>query len=80
MPPTLFESGADAQCDAVITVVAKDEIRRKRIMARDGLTKEQAKARMEAQLSGNFWNSTAIICWSTTALRSSWKNRCWRWL
>ena len=52
--PTLFESGADAQCDAVITVVAKDEIRRKRIMARDGLTKEQAKARMEAQLSREF--------------------------
>ena len=52
--PTLFESGADAQCDAVITVVAKDEIRLKRILARDGLTKEQAKARMEAQLSRDF--------------------------
>ncbi len=52
--PTLFESGADAQCDAVITVVAKDEVRRKRIMARDGLTKEQAEARMDAQLSREF--------------------------
>ena len=52
--PTLFESGADAQCDAVITVVAKDAVRCKRIMQRDGLTKEQAQARMDAQLSREF--------------------------
>ena len=52
--PTLFESGADAQCDAVIAVVADDKLRKRRIMARDGLTDAQAQARMDAQLSREF--------------------------
>ena len=47
--PTLFESGCDRFCDAVISVVAKEELRLERIISRDGLTREEAEARIRAQ-------------------------------
>ena len=47
--PTLFESGCDRFCDAVISVVAKEELRLTRIISRDGLTREEAEARIRAQ-------------------------------
>ena len=48
--PLLFESGFDKECDAVIAVVADTDIRIDRIIKRDGITKEQAVARINAQL------------------------------
>ncbi len=61
--PQLFESGTDVICDAVVSVVADEEIRLKRIITRDGLTAEQARQRMNAQLSEEFFreNSDYII-------------------
>ena len=47
--PTLFESGCDRFCDAVVSVVAAEELRLGRIIRRDGLTPEQAEARIRAQ-------------------------------
>ncbi len=47
--PLLFESGADSLCDTTVAVVAPDASRAKRIMARDGITAEQAEERMRAQ-------------------------------
>ncbi len=51
----LFESGIDALCDKVICVTANEEIRIKRIMARDGLTEKQAKDRIHAQKPDQFY-------------------------
>ncbi len=51
----LFESGLDAICDVTVCVTADEEIRLGRIMARDGLTKERAKARIQAQKSEAFY-------------------------
>ncbi len=53
--PLLYEAKADALCDAIVTVIAPDEIRQKRIMARDHLTQEQAKQRMSAQKADDFY-------------------------
>lgn len=53
--PTLFESRASDFCDLIISVIADPEIRRTRIMARDGLTEEAARERMEAQLPEAFF-------------------------
>ncbi len=48
--PQLFESGYHQECDRVLSVLAPREMRLSRIMARDGLTEEQASARLQAQL------------------------------
>lgn len=47
--PLLFESGMDALCDAIVAVTAPVEVRVQRIMKRDGLSEEQAYARIRAQ-------------------------------
>lgn len=49
--PLLYESGGDRLCDRVLAVIADDETRLARIMQRDHLSKEEALARMGAQMS-----------------------------
>jgi dephospho-CoA kinase len=57
--PTLFESGADQKCDEVIVVIAKPEIRLQRILARDGITPQEAARRMESQSENEFYEQHA---------------------
>lgn len=59
--PTLFEAGADKLCDMIISVVADEEIRAKRIQKRDGLTREQAAARFSSQRSVRFFKEHSDI-------------------
>lgn len=53
--PTLFESGADAICDDTVAVLADPEIRLKRIISRDGMTKDAARMRMSAGKADSFY-------------------------
>ncbi|MEG2813550.1 MAG: dephospho-CoA kinase [Oscillospiraceae bacterium] len=53
--PTLFESGIDKMCDVIISVLAPEEIRLNRIISRDNISKEEAKARSSSQLSNDFY-------------------------
>ena len=53
----LIGSGLDELCDRTFAVVAERETRLQRIMARDGLTLEQAEARIQAQLPDDFFVS-----------------------
>ncbi|MGN0551313.1 MAG: dephospho-CoA kinase [Acutalibacteraceae bacterium] len=53
--PVLFESNADSVCDAVVCVVASQSVRLKRIIKRDGITAEQARLRISAQHSEEFY-------------------------
>ncbi len=54
--PQLFESGFASECDRVLSVLAPREQRLVRIMARDGLSKERAEARLNAHLPDEvFW-------------------------
>lgn len=55
--PTLFESGADKLCLQVLGVCADKELRKERIMQRDGLTEEEAVARMNSQHSEEFFRT-----------------------
>ena len=55
--PTLFESRADDFCEIIISVLANADIREKRIIARDGLTVDQARRRMNSQLDEEFFKS-----------------------
>jgi len=47
----LFESGSYKMCDTTILVTAPVEVRLKRVMQRDNVTKEQVMARMNKQMS-----------------------------
>ena len=48
--PLLFESGFDKECDVKICVIADDDVRIERIIKRDGITHEIAKARIASQI------------------------------
>lgn len=55
--PTLFEVGADDLCERIIGVLADTEVRVKRIMARDGLDEQAARARIGAQPDEDFYRT-----------------------
>ncbi len=61
--PTLFESRADDFCELIISVIAKEHNRLKRIMERDNLTAEAAMNRINSQHDEHFFkkNSDFII-------------------
>lgn len=57
--PTLFESGLDSICDRTVGILADSEIRLKRIIERDKLTINDAKVRMNAGKSDEFYLKNA---------------------
>ena len=57
--PTLFESGINEICDKTIAVLADREIRLKRITARDNLTLNEAKTRINAGKHEWFYKENA---------------------
>ena len=61
--PQLFEAGAEKECNIVISVLSSRENSIRRIIARDGLTREEAEKRLNAQKSDAFFraNSDYVI-------------------
>lgn len=57
--PTLIESGFHRECDTVVVVLASEEARLARIMARDGLSREKALSRIRAQKNDEFYCASA---------------------
>ena len=57
--PTLFESGINSICFKTVAVLADTDIRLKRIINRDDLTETEARIRMSAGKSDNFYNENA---------------------
>lgn len=55
--PLLFEAGFDEMCDFCISVIASYDIRLERIMERDGISPERAKARIAAQKTDDYYTS-----------------------
>ncbi len=51
----LFESGADRLCQTTLAVTAPPEVRIRRIMAREGIPEDYARARVEAQQQDSFF-------------------------
>lgn len=62
--PTLFQAGADRLCTCTVAVVAERDKCMERITKRDGLTDEQANARLNSQFSADYFeeNCTYVIC------------------
>lgn len=59
--PLLFESGMDRLCGRTVAVLAPAGERLRRIRQRDGLTEEQAKIRMGAQPSDDYYTARASL-------------------
>lgn len=53
--PQLFESGLNIICDSIVAVVADEKLRLNRIILRDNLTETEAKARINAQFSDEYF-------------------------
>ena len=51
----LFESGLGADCDVTVAITAPDEIRVRRIMQREGISEEYARARVAAQQPNEYF-------------------------
>ena len=60
--PLLYESGLDADCDAVIGVLASDRVRIARMTQRDGITEQEAQRRIAVQLSNGELCARADVC------------------
>lgn len=59
--PLLLEAGLEQVCDVVWVVYADPEVRAQRVMARDGVTYELAKARIANQKSWEEYKQAADI-------------------
>lgn len=53
--PLLFESGEDKLCDVTVGIVADKEIRKKRIIVRDGISEEMAQKRLDSGKDTGFF-------------------------
>lgn len=52
--PLLFESGFDKECDIIVCVLAEKNARISRIVQRDGISEDMARARISSQLDDDF--------------------------
>jgi dephospho-CoA kinase len=68
--PLLIEAGMDRMCGEVWVVYAPESVRLERLMKRDGLTLEQARARIASQTSFAEKARRADLILPTTGLRS----------
>ena len=57
--PQLFESGGERLCARVLSVTAPEDLRLKRIIERDVISKQQARDRMNAQHSEEFFKENS---------------------
>ncbi len=59
--PQLFESKLNENCGFIITVIAPESIRLKRIMERDNIDEAAARLRMNAQYDESFFKANADV-------------------
>lgn len=57
----LFDAGLDALVDAVVAVMAPESLRIERVQQRDGVSEEQVRSRMAAQLSDEELHQRATV-------------------
>ncbi len=53
--PTLFESGLNQNCDFIVGVVARKDLKIKRVSQRDGLEPQRVADRINSQMSDDFF-------------------------
>lgn len=65
--PTLFESGADALCDIILSVICDHDLIIKRLELRDGIDEAAAERRLKSQKSEDFFRKHSDIIIENTS-------------
>ena len=74
----LFESGLGAECDLTVAVVADEETRVRRLMARDGITEKYARSRIAAQKPAAWFAEWADLVLENNGSEAEFAERCRR--
>lgn len=74
--PQLFEAKAETLCDTTVFVLADRELRASRIMQRDNITREKAMARINAQLSDEYFAERCEHCIINDTTERELKEQC----
>jgi len=72
----LFESGLGANCDLTVAIVADPETRIKRLMTRDGISEDYARARIAAQKPVEFYTVRADLVLENNGTEEAFAARC----
>ena len=72
----IFEAGIDRICSAVFGILAPRELRIERIMAREGISREYAAGRVDAQRSDEYYTNVCTACLVNDGTREQFSASC----
>lgn len=72
----LFEGGLAELCDVIVAVTAPQEDRIRRLMARDGIDRDYAKHRIDAQKSDLWFRKMCDYCLENNGSREDFQKTC----
>ncbi|MBQ1410310.1 MAG: dephospho-CoA kinase [Oscillospiraceae bacterium] len=72
----LFESGLGEKCDLTVAVVADPETRVRRLMARDGISEDYARARIAAQKPSEYYTAQAGLVLENNGTETEFAEKC----
>lgn len=72
----LFEGGLAELCDVTVAVIAPEEARIQRLMARDGIDRDYAKRRIAAQKSAGWFRKKCDYCLENNGTREDFQKTC----
>ena len=72
----LFEGGLAELCDVTVAVTAPEEVRIQRLMARDGIDRDYAKRRIDAQKSADWFRENCDYCLENNGTQNDFHDMC----
>ena len=72
----LFEGGLAELCDVTVAVIAPEEARIARLMARDGIGRDYAKRRIAAQKSAEWFRERCDYCLENNGTQADFQKTC----
>ena len=72
----LFEGGLAELCDVTVAVIAPEEARIQRLMARDGIDRDYAKRRIAAQKRAEWFREQCDYCLENNGTQEDFRKTC----
>lgn len=72
----LFEGGLAELCDVTVAVIAPEEVRVRRLMARDGISEEYARSRIAAQHSEDWFRQKCGFTLENNGTEKQFHDKC----
>ena len=72
----LFESGLDAFCDITVAVTAPEDMRIRRLMERDGISREYAQKRIAAQHTNDWYQEKCTYTLDNNGRFAAFRAKC----